>query len=80
MSIEIISFENKISYKLEEYRKKTGGTKTWIAEQLGISKQSLASLENSDNPTLKMLIKLSYILKCNISDLYTFEIKSENMY
>jgi DNA-binding XRE family transcriptional regulator len=79
MAIEIINFENKISCKLEEYRKKTGGTKTWIAEQLGISKQSLSSLEGSDNPTLKTLIKLSYILKCDISDLYNVEIKFKNI-
>jgi DNA-binding XRE family transcriptional regulator len=73
-----IDFKNNISIKIEDYRKKTGATKTWIAEQIGMSKQSLSSLENSSNPTIVLLEKVAYVLKCDVKELYNIDIKTTN--
>ena len=69
-----IKLENKIELKVNEYIKKTGSNKTWIAKQMGLSKQSLYNLFQSQTPTINNLIKLSIILKCKINDLYDYKI------
>lgn len=65
---------NKIEQKVNEYQEKTGATKTWICKQLGMSTQNLYKLFSSTNLTLETLIKLSYILQCDIKDLFEYQI------
>jgi DNA-binding XRE family transcriptional regulator len=71
MDIKLI---NKIEDKVNEYIDATGSNKTWIAKQIGLSKQALYNLFHSPAPTINNLIKLSIILKCKVSDLYDYEI------
>lgn len=69
-----VKIENLINDKINEYRAKNGATKTWIAEKIGIPKQSLYILCTTQNPTIESLIKVAYVLGCEVSDLYRYEI------
>ena len=70
-----IEFTNNIEIKIEEYINKTGTNKTWIANQLGMSRQRLYGLIQAKNPNIITLIKLSLILHCTVNDLYKYKIK-----
>jgi len=61
---------NKISEKINEFQKKYGSSRAFIADKIGISKQSLNALEKSDNPTIQSLEKIAYVLECKVEDLY----------
>lgn len=69
-----ILFVNKVKEKIEEFQKEYGSSKTWIANKAGMTRQTLNSLENVDNPTVQSLIRLAYALNCSVNDLYYFEI------
>jgi len=72
-----IKITNNIEKKVTEYQQQTGATKKWIADKIGISKQRLYSIFNSDNLMLDVLIRFSLFLNCNIEDLFTYEIIDE---
>jgi DNA-binding XRE family transcriptional regulator len=76
LSLEII-VHNKIGEKIQEYQNRTGSTKVWIANRMGITKQALNILINTNNPTIESLVKISCVLQCHIFDLYTYEILKE---
>lgn len=69
-----IEITNKISEKINEFQKKYGSSRTFIAYKMGISRQSLNALEKSDNPTIQMLERLAYVLQCDVKDLYQVNI------
>lgn len=71
---EEISIEVKIKIKdkVEEYQKKTGVTKAFIAKRMGISKAALSEAFKSNNPRLETLIKFAICLGCNVDDLYEY--------
>lgn len=69
-----IKITNKIEEKVNEYQERTGATKTWICKKLNISTQNLYKLFTSTNLTLETLIKISYILQCEIIDLFEYEV------
>jgi DNA-binding XRE family transcriptional regulator len=68
-----IIFHNKIRDKINEYKSKTGASRTFIADKMGISRQSLNALEDSNNPTMQMLIKLAVVIDCEVNDLYSYD-------
>ena len=68
--------KNKIEDKLNEYQKKTGASKTWISEQLGISKQRLYAIVNSNNMMLDVALKFALFLNCDIKDLIEYEVEN----
>jgi DNA-binding XRE family transcriptional regulator len=68
-----IIFHNKIRDKINEHKSKTGASRTWIADKMGISRQSLNALEDSNNPTMQMLIKLAVVIDCEVYDLYSYD-------
>jgi DNA-binding XRE family transcriptional regulator len=70
----LVNFDNKITEKIKEFQKKYGSSRTFIANKMGISRQSLNQLENSENPTIIMLLKLAHVLECQVTDLYNVEI------
>jgi DNA-binding Xre family transcriptional regulator len=72
MQIKITN--NKIEERIEMYKKQTGATKTWIAEQLGMTKQRLYALFKADNMMLDVALRFSEFLKCEISDLFEYEV------
>jgi DNA-binding XRE family transcriptional regulator len=69
-----IKITNKIEQKIEEYRSKTGASKKWISEQLNMSSQNLFACFKVTNPTIETLIRFSLFLKCDIKDLFEYEI------
>lgn len=70
---------NKIPQKVEEYINKHGSTKTWLANRLNITKQTLNTILKSQNPTIETLIKMSVLLDCDITELYNAEIIIDGM-
>ena len=70
---------NKIGDKIEEFIKQNGSTKTWIAKQIGVKKQTLYTIMKSQNPTIETIVKLSVLLNCDISELYETEIIQDGM-
>lgn len=74
MSLEI-TIVNKIGEKIEKYQEVTGCTKAWLAEKIGVSRQTLNTIINSKNPTIETLHKIAYVLECNINDLYEVTIE-----
>ena len=72
MNIKIT--KNKIEDKINEYQVRTGSTKTWIATQLGISKQRLYAIFRADNMMIDVALKLSIFLGCDIKDLFEYDI------
>jgi DNA-binding XRE family transcriptional regulator len=66
--------ENKIEHQIEIYRKKTGATKTWIAEQLGMTKQRMYALFKADNMMLDVALRFAEFLECDIKDLFEYEV------
>lgn len=76
MNSEIhVKITNKIKEKVEEYQQKTGVNKIFIAKRLGLTKQALSESFKSNNPKLETLLKFAIFLNCDISDLYTFQVK-----
>ena len=74
-----VKIVNKIGIKINEYMQKHGSSKTWIAKQIGITRQSLNTIIKSQNPTVETLEKLSVVLDCDIDELYDKEIKRDGM-
>ena len=74
IKIQII---NKIEDKIEEYIGKTGSSKKWISEQMGMSNQNLFQAFKATNPTIETLVKFSIFLNCNITDLFEYDIIDE---
>ena len=71
-----IIIKNKIKYKLDEYKKETGRNKIWIAEQMGMSKQTMYKIMNATNLTLETLIKFAVALECKPEELYDYKVES----
>jgi len=63
--------------KVEEFQKNTGATKAWIARKLGVSSQRLYTILKSETLTLDVLLRIAYILKCDVKDLYTVQIDEQ---
>jgi DNA-binding XRE family transcriptional regulator len=74
MWIMQIKITNKIEEKVVEYQKRTGATKTWIAEQLGMSKQRMYSLFKADNMMLDVALKFAAFFKCKVEELFDYDV------
>jgi DNA-binding Xre family transcriptional regulator len=66
-----------IAEKIEEFQENTGASKAWIARKLGVSSQRLYTILKSETLTLDVLLRIAYILKCDIKDLYTVKIEEQ---
>jgi putative transcriptional regulator len=62
----------KLKNTLKEWRIKKGNlTQAQFAELLGVSRQTVISLENGKyNPSLELALKISTALKCKIEDIF----------
>lgn len=72
MQIKITA--NKLESKINEYRSKTGATKTWIAEKLEMSPQRMYQLFKADNMMVDIALKFATFLDCDVKDLFEYEI------
>ena len=69
-----VRITNKMSEKINEFQEINGATRTWIANKAGMSRQTLNSLEKSDNPTIQSLERIAFALKCKVTELYECKI------
>ena len=72
--IEDVFIINKIEDKVNEYKKRTGITKKFIAHDMGMSKQAMFTIMKSNNLTLTTLVKFAHALKCEPEDLYDYKV------
>ena len=60
--------------KLEEIRKKFNYTQEELADKLGVSRQTINSLENGKyNPSIQLAFKLAKFFNLSIEALFIFE-------
>lgn len=60
--------------KLEEIRKKFNYTQEELADKLGVSRQTINSLENGKyNPSIQLAFKLAKLFDMSIESLFIFE-------
>ncbi len=60
--------------KLEEIRKKFNYTQEEIADKLGVSRQTINSLENGKyNPSIQLAFRLAKFFDMSIESLFIFE-------
>lgn len=60
--------------KLELYRKELGITQNQLAEELGVSRQTISSIENGKyNPSLVLAIKISRLINKDIEDIFIID-------
>ncbi len=60
--------------KLEKYRKEQGITQTKLADELGVSRQTISSIENGRyNPSLVLAIKISRLLQKDIEEIFVVD-------
>lgn len=72
MQIKITA--NKLEFRINEYQRNTGASKVWIAKKLGISKQRMYQLFKADNMTIDVALKFAEFLKCDVKDLFEYDI------
>lgn len=72
--MKIIIIKNNIEKKINEYIKKTGSTKTWIAAQLEMSPQRMYQLYKADNMMLDVAFKFAEFLNCDLKELFEYEV------
>ncbi len=59
---------------LEEIRKKSNYTQEELADKLGVSRQTINSLENGKyNPSIQLAFKLAKFFNLSIESLFVFE-------
>lgn len=66
--------KNKLEYHINSYQERTGASKTWIANKLGISKQRLYSIFKADNIMIDVALKFSIFLDCDMKELFEYEV------
>lgn len=60
--------------KLEEIRKQKGIKQEELADAMGVSRQTISSLENGRyNPSVILAIKLARYFRLNVEDIFIYE-------
>ena len=60
--------------RLEEIRKQRGTKQEELADAMGVSRQTISSLENGRyNPSVILAIKLARYFQMNVEDLFLYE-------
>ena len=60
--------------KLEEIRKQRGIKQEELADAMGVSRQTISSLENGRyNPSVILAIKLARYFSMNVEDIFIYE-------
>ncbi len=63
----------KLGQNLRKYRIDRGLTQEFLAEKVGIHPTYVGKIENGkNNPSVKLLYKISRVLKVSLSDLFIF--------
>ncbi len=60
--------------KLEQLRKERGIKQEELAEILGVTRQTIGSLENGRyNPSILLAYKIAHYFQCRIEDIFIYE-------
>ena len=66
--------EAVLKNRLEEIRKQRGIKQEELADAMGVSRQTISSLENGRyNPSVILAIKLARYFQMNVEDLFLYE-------
>lgn len=69
-----------ITNTIREVREKQSLTQADLAEMVGVSRQTIISLEKgSYNPSLELAFKISKVLKASVDDLFRMEEDDETI-
>jgi putative transcriptional regulator len=70
----ILSGEGTVKNRLEEIRKQRGIRQEELAEAMGVSRQTISSLENGRyNPSVILAIKLARYFGTKVEDIFIYE-------
>ena len=73
MENELHSCLEKLGRNISKIRKNKNITQYKLAKEIFADQSNLARIEDGKvNPTVKTLLKISSVLKCNIKDLFDF--------
>ncbi|MFF2482926.1 helix-turn-helix transcriptional regulator [Paenibacillus sp. NPDC058071] len=67
-----------MKHRLKELRAANGWTQENLSEQVGVSRQTIISIESGRyNPSLELAYKIAKVFHCTIEDVFIFEEGSE---
>ncbi|WP_066306973.1 helix-turn-helix transcriptional regulator [Bacillus sp. FJAT-29814] len=67
-----------MKHRIKELRASFGLTQEQLSEQIGVSRQTIISIENGRyNPSLELAFKIAMVFRCKIEDVFIFEKGSE---
>ncbi|MCM3767654.1 helix-turn-helix transcriptional regulator [Neobacillus niacini] len=67
-----------MEHRIRELRASFGLTQEQLSEQIGVSRQTIISIENGRyNPSLELAFKIAKVFRCKIEDVFIFEKGSE---
>lgn len=63
-----------MKHRVKELRSNMGWTQDQLSERLGVSRQTVISIENGRyNPSLELAYKIAKTFRCSIEDVFLFE-------
>jgi putative transcriptional regulator len=68
--------QTKVSNRVKEHRKRRGWTQSRLSEAVGVSRQSINSIErNRYVPSLPLALEFARVFECPTDDIFTLEEK-----
>lgn len=69
---------DRMKHRLKELRAANEWTQENLSEQVGVSRQTIISIESGRyNPSLELAYKIAKVFRCKIEDVFIFEEGSE---
>ncbi|WP_022793520.1 helix-turn-helix transcriptional regulator [Marinococcus halotolerans] len=69
----------ELSNQLSVFRAKKGYSQAEVAKRIGVSRQTIISLEkNKYSPSLKLAFELAYLFDTGIEDIFQYNLKGED--
>jgi len=66
-----------MDHRLKELRAENGWTQENLSERVGVSRQTIISIESGRyNPSLELAFKIAKAFRCKIEDVFIFEKES----
>ncbi|GAB1759135.1 helix-turn-helix transcriptional regulator [Priestia megaterium] len=63
-----------MKHRIKELRSAFGWTQEQLSEKIGVSRQTIISIENGRyNPSLELAYKIAKSFRCKIEDVFIFE-------